>query len=630
MKSINDLKIGTRLNLFLGSAMVIIIVFMGVYIIGSEKSKIYEDTDNRMFEQVDDLTAFIENEIKLNQKQVDIGMKYTQQYFEALGTIDIQESEKVTMQAKNQVTKATSSVRLDAWYLQNKKIHGDFNIVDAIASEIGGTVTIFQRIPQGYLRISTNVMTKEGKRGVGTFIPNSSPVAETISKGNKFNGRAFVVDDWYLTAYIPIYVSGEIVGMLYYGVKEKNLQGLKDLFYGKKYFDEGYPCMVAKDGEVLIHPTAEGSSFAEQEFFKDIIRSTREQDKSEYVYEGRNKFQYFSFVEEINAYAVVTIFESDLLDLIRRMRRAIVIAIVLGVLLFLGINYYISNSITSALNKGVEFAESIAEGDLSRTLHINQKDEIGQLARALNTMIQKIREIVSGIQEGADSIASASSQISKTSEQLSQAANEQASSVEEVSSTMEEMASNIDQNMDNSRMTEKISLEANTGIQQVAEKSTSSVAANKEIADKITIINDIAFQTNLLALNAAVEAARAGEHGKGFAVVAAEVRKLAERSKVAADEIVSLARNSHELADSAGEVMNQTIPKIENTTRLVQEITAASIEQSNGSAQVNNAIQGLNDVTQQNAAASEELATGAEEMAAQASQLKDIIAFFKL
>lgn len=195
---------------------------------------------------------------------------------------------------------------------------------------------------------------------------------------------------------------------------------------------------------------------------------------------------------------------------------------------------------------------------------------------------------------------------------------------------MEEISANIEQNTDNASQTEKVSSEANLEIKNVASKSSQAVEANKKIASKITVINDIAFQTNLLALNAAVEAARAGEHGKGFAVVAAEVRKLAENSKKAAEEIVHLATTGLQISEEAGEVMQGIIPKVENTSKLTQEISAASIEQNNGASQVNDAIQQLNNVTQQNAAASEQLATSAEEMSSQAEQLKDMISFFKV
>jgi methyl-accepting chemotaxis protein len=194
---------------------------------------------------------------------------------------------------------------------------------------------------------------------------------------------------------------------------------------------------------------------------------------------------------------------------------------------------------------------------------------------------------------------------------------------------MEEISSNIQQNSENAQETERISQSAQSGIREVVKSAEEAFKAQRDISEKIQIINDIAFQTNLLALNAAVEAARAGEHGKGFAVVAAEVRKLAERSKVAADEIVVLAKNGLATSEKAGEYMANTLPEVEKTTNLVQEITAASLEQNNGVGQVNNAIQQLNNVTQQNASASEEIATSSEELSSQADTLSDLISFFK-
>ncbi|QQS50205.1 MAG: HAMP domain-containing protein [Bacteroidota bacterium] len=301
------------------------------------------------------------------------------------------------------------------------------------------------------------------------------------------------------------------------------------------------------------------------------------------------------------------------------------LSIVVSVILVVTLVNYIAKPLKSAMG----FANAISNGDLTKSLAINQQDETGKLVLALDQMNIKLREVVGSVISGMQSIAAASQQLSSTAQVLSQGASEQASSIEEVSSTMEEIASNIYQNTENSQQTEKISIEANNGIKEVADRASRAVMANKEIATKITVVNDIAFQTNILALNAAVEAARAGEHGRGFAVVAAEVRKLAERSKLAAEEIVNLAGNSLELAQGAGSVMMNTIPKIENTTKLVQEISASSAEQSNGATQVNNAIQQLNNVTQQTAAASEELATSAEEMAGQVQTLTEIISFFK-
>lgn len=291
---------------------------------------------------------------------------------------------------------------------------------------------------------------------------------------------------------------------------------------------------------------------------------------------------------------------------------------------------YLVSLIATPLLKAVSLADSIANGDLTGSIINNQDDEIGTLSKALNQMSAKLGEVITAVMQGTDNITSASYQISSASQQMAQGASEQAASVEEVSSTMEQITSNIEQNHDNSEQTQKISSTAQSGISIVNNKAQKAVEANKLISQKIDIINEIAFQTNILALNAAVEAARAGEHGKGFAVVAAEVRKLAEHSKVAADEIVKLAMEGLKLTEEAGVQLAEILPDIEKTTSLVHEISAASKEQANGASQINNAMQQLNNVTQQNAAASEELATNAEEMSSQSVQLKDLVSFFKV
>jgi methyl-accepting chemotaxis protein len=333
-----------------------------------------------------------------------------------------------------------------------------------------------------------------------------------------------------------------------------------------------------------------------------------------------------SILHEINRYTSTSALLAESHE-----KEAIQVNILLTLVsLFLGIilSIIIIGLITKPINKTLELVTSISKGDLTQSIHIEQNDEVGQLAAAIQNMSAKLKEIISTVVESTQNLASASSQVSSSSQQLSQGANEQASSLEEVSSTMEEISSNIEQNTRNAQQTEIVSGEASAGIKEVSERSEKAVNANKTISDKITIINDIAFQTNILALNAAVEAARAGEHGKGFAVVAAEVRKLAERSKIAAEEIVALAQLGLEFASGAGEVMVNTMPKIENTSNLVQEISASSLEQNKGVGHVNSAIQQLNNVTQQTAAASEELATNAEELASQAEQLKEAMGYF--
>jgi len=270
----------------------------------------------------------------------------------------------------------------------------------------------------------------------------------------------------------------------------------------------------------------------------------------------------------------------------------------------------------------------IAAGDM--TVEMKPRSDKDELIISLAEMIRAISEIVTQVQNSSDNIADASQQMSSNSQQVSEGASEQASAAEEVSSSMEQMASNIQQNTDNAQQTEKIAAKAAEDILVGSQNVNITVVSMKKIAEKVSIIGDIAFQTNILALNAAVEAARAGEHGKGFAVVAAEVRKLAERSHIAAGEINELTKSSVDIADKSGKLLESIVPDIQRTAKLVQEITAASIEQNSGANQINNAINQLNKVTQQNAASAEEMATSSEELSSQADSLKELIGFFRV
>ena len=286
------------------------------------------------------------------------------------------------------------------------------------------------------------------------------------------------------------------------------------------------------------------------------------------------------------------------------------------------------NVLILSLNEIIEKSKLVADGDL--TVALMMRSENDELMQSLNEMVKSTARIISEFKTASENISSSSQQMSSTSQQMSQGATEQASSAEEVSSSMEEMATNILQNTENAQQTEKISIKAANGINKVNEASAETLRYMQEIAEKVSIIGEIARQTNILALNAAVEAARAGEHGKGFAVVAAEVRKLAERSQIAAVEIDNLTKNSVKATDESAKLLASIAPEIGKTAKLVQEIAAASIEQNSGAEQVNSAIQQLNQVTQQNAAASEELATSSEELASQAEGLLEMISFFKV
>ncbi len=309
---------------------------------------------------------------------------------------------------------------------------------------------------------------------------------------------------------------------------------------------------------------------------------------------------------------------------------AVIVGLLVSLILAVIIAYTITRTVTKPLYLGVDFAKELSKGNLRAKLAVDQKDEIGNLAEALQNMQKKLAGVVGDVKGAAENVASGSEQMSSTAQELSQGATEQAASAEEVSSSMEEMGSNISQNSDNASQTEKISLKAASNAEEGGKAVTETVTAMREIAEKITIIEEIARQTNLLALNAAIEAARAGEHGKGFAVVASEVRKLAERSQKAAGEISELSQSSVDVAERAGEMIAGIIPDIRRTAELVQEINAASSEQNSGADQINKALAQLDQVVQQNASSSEEMASMAEELSSQAVSLQETVSFFQV
>ncbi len=304
----------------------------------------------------------------------------------------------------------------------------------------------------------------------------------------------------------------------------------------------------------------------------------------------------------------------------------VIIALVLAVI----IAVFLTRLITTALLKGVTFAESLANGDMTAKLDVVQKDEIGMLADSMRDMQSRLTNIVRQVQMASENVSSGSAELSSSAQELSQGAAEQASSGEEVSSSMEEMAASIRQNSDNASTTDQLAQKAAKNAADGGNAVGQTVDAMRDIAERITIIEEIARNTNLLALNAAIEAARAGEHGKGFAVVASEVRKLAERSQKAAVEISDVSKRSVSVAEEAGKTIAEVVEDIRKTAELVQEISASSNEQNSGAKQVNTALAQLDQVTQQNAGASEEIASTAEELSAQAEQLEETMRFFKV
>lgn len=312
------------------------------------------------------------------------------------------------------------------------------------------------------------------------------------------------------------------------------------------------------------------------------------------------------------------------------MRNVIFIGTLLLIVLIFFFITYISNSITTRLNKAVYLAQSISKGNLTETIPIDSHDEVAELSQALNEMTTILNNTVHQIYRTVDTIDTTSKELIDISRNIADGANNQASALEEISASMEELTSTTEQNTSNARETESISNNSATNIAKSSEVLYESVTYMKEISNKISLINDIAFQTNILSLNAAVEAARAGEYGRGFSVVAAEVKKLAEISREAADDIGKVSKKGMQIANEAGSKLAQHVPMVQRTAELVKNITVASVEQNSGIEQINSTIQSLNTVTQRNAMEANRIADNIALLSSNSKTLNQLIAFFKI
>jgi len=579
------------------------------------------------------------------------------------------------------------------WLGQNDDAGKPSPVVDIVRHKTNDYCTVFQRMNDAgdMIRVCTSVLKTDGSRAIGTFIPRynpdrtENPVLEKVLKGESYRGRAFVVNEWHEAVYEPLFDASlkKVVGMLYVGTSVTESEAyLRDAMMNITVGKTGRMFVLGtigkERGTYLLSPggkrngeNAWAATDADGRFFvQEMIEKARSAPQGAPVlikypwteesqakprtiiamisYEPRGWVIGAGCYEEelIEAQRGVETSTSGMLATVQlaveEMKKAQWLVIGAGLLLSMVaaiFGSWLSSGICRPISEAARLLDGLANGDLTQSVRdgdraqisqVKPTDEIGVLRFALTKMVANLRNVVTKVIAAADTVAAGSEEMSATAQQLAEGASKQSAAAEESTSAMEQMTSSIRQNGDNARTTEKIAAKAADDAKSSGEVVARTVAAIKEIAGKINIIEEIARKTDLLALNAAVEAARAGEHGRGFAVVASEVRKLAERSANAAAEISRLSRNGVSTAEGAGDMLLKLAPEIRKTAELVQEINAASADQSAGVGRINSSLQALDQVTQQNASAAEEMASTSEELSSQAQHLQTAISFFKV
>lgn len=525
--------------------------------------------------------------------KVKSDIRVANDYFENLGDFEVLE-EKIVVKGKNQINQKEKNYEINKWLYNKRELYENYELVDKLQSILGGTATIFQKIDDGYLRISTNVMTNDGKRAVGTFIPNESEVIKKVEKGETYYGRAFVVDDWYLTAYKPIIKNNDTIGIIYIGIKEKNLTTLKEALNSISIGETGYIAALSKDGHAVIHRTKEGEDLSDMEIVKRVINEESKDGIYHYILDGEKKIGAAKYYEKFEWYLFVTAYEKEFTGaFLKAINTNATIFTLSSLFIVIIVVLFVVNKSLKPLEDLEKSFEKASNGDLRANIEVKGSDEIALLGKKYNSLLDKLRTTLNGISSLANKVEEDNETLVKSMDNIINGRNSpyidtlnngiskgiiqleehiksvmdyirnQTASTEESLAGLEEIAATSQQVTENVKNTQKSSNtinslanessgkitllnknmdEINTNVDLTKNRIGQLLTLSNSIESIVVAINSLSEQTNLLALNAAIEAARAGEAGRGFAVVAEEIRKLAEKTNAETGKIEGIVK----------------------------------------------------------------------------------------
>jgi methyl-accepting chemotaxis protein len=625
------LSIGLRLKLIISVSVSIIMIILGIIFYNYQKDTVFDQAKQNCYATIDDLIRFTQNEIDASSDKIGYFGNIAAYYLESMGKPREDKNELIEYKTKSYITKNDTFVYVPAIYRGNVRLQGDSSIIDSL-KKMGITHFIYyQKVGQFYVeiihsekrwRIKNYEAWTTGINGAGC---GWKLVKDTSFKRSDWAGR------WIQGIRLFLKEGDEIKGAIVVGIDERNEKKLRKTFNSKVFYKTGKCYQINDKGFMTFHPEKPDGWITSDTACKLIIAEKKNTLSYIAVKDslGNKKFYFYKYYDKTYNNIVIEIPDKELFKTVYDLRNGLIISIIAILVVIFIIVTWVTNAITNRLNKAVALAKSISEGDLTFSIPIDSADELAELASALNQMTNVLNDTVNSINTTVSIIDDTSTDLMDISKNIAEGANTQASSIEEITASVEEMTGNVEQNTLNARETESISKQSAENIVNSSTVLRESVTYLSEISDKITLINDITFQTNLLALNAAIEAARAGTYGRGFAVVAAEVKKLAERSRIASDQISEVSQKGMKIANEAGAKLSQHVPMVQKTAELVKNITTSSIEQNVGIEQINSSIQGLNTITQQNATEASRISKSIAGLSDNSKKLTELINFFR-